>query len=122
MTSINSSQNGNGNGNGTINDRGILRRDLTHHELVGLAADAVAGVHPVVPSLGQVPAIFSGVTSAEVSAELKRRETSHKECEMQDALHRFVRVWDASPLSWRVYAVGVIGIGTVWDAIAEITK
>jgi hypothetical protein len=122
MTSTNFSQNGNGNGNGTINGRGIKHRDLTHHQLVGLAADTVTGIHPVVPSLEQVPGIFLGVSRAEVSAELKRREATHKEDEAQDALHRFVRVWDASPLSWRQSAVSIIGVDEVWDAIAEATK
>jgi hypothetical protein len=120
MTSTNFSQNG--NGNGTINGRGIKHRDLTHHELVGLAADSVAGIHPVVPSLGQVPAIFPGVTPTEVSAELKRRETSRKEDKAQDALHRFIRAWDASPLSWRVSAIESIGVSAVWDAVAATIK
>src|SRR4029453_3552330 len=64
----------NGNGNGSINGRGIKHRDFAHPQLVELAADAVSGVQPVVPSLSQAPKIFEGVTQGEVSEELKRRE------------------------------------------------
>jgi hypothetical protein len=118
MTSTNFS----GNGNGSILGRGIKHRDLTHHELVGLAADAVSGAHPVVPSLPQAPFIFEGVRQAEISAELKRRETLRKEGEAEDALLRFAHAWDASSPSWRVSAVKYLGVGAVWDAIAETIK
>jgi len=93
------------NGNRTINGRGVKRRDLTHYGLVGLAADAVAGIHPVVPSLGQVPAIFPGVSQAEVSAELKRREATRKDSEAENALFAFADAWREQPLAWRVDAL-----------------
>jgi hypothetical protein len=109
----------NGNGNATINGRGIKHRDLTHYEL---AADAVAGIHPVVPSLGQMPAIFPSVTQTEVSAELKRREASRKQDEAQTALLNFIQVWDAGSPDWRVEAVRTIGVVGVWDAIAGAIK
>jgi hypothetical protein len=94
----------NGNGNSTINGRGIKHRDLTHSQLVGLAADAVAGIYPVQPSLGQVPAIF-GVTPAEVSAELKRRDAVRKDAEAENALFVFADVWSEQSLTWRVNAL-----------------
>jgi hypothetical protein len=98
----------NGNGNSVINGRGIKHRGLTHRQFVGLAADAVAGIHPVVPSLGQVPAIFSGVTQAEVSAELKRREAARKDNEADNALFAFADVWGKQSLAWRVDALKLI--------------
>ena len=99
--------NGNGGGNGTINGRGIKRRALTHthYQLVELAADAVAGIHPLVPSLEQVPAIFPGVSRAEVSTELKRREAFHKSEEAEKALFAFADAWSEQPLAWRVDAL-----------------
>jgi hypothetical protein len=95
----------NGNGNSVINGRGIKHRGLTHRQFVGLAADAVAGIHPVVPSLEQVPAIFSGVTRAEVGAELKRRETDRKYNEAEKALFAFADAWCEQSLAWRVDAL-----------------
>jgi hypothetical protein len=97
----------NGNGNSTINGRGIKRRgrNLTHHELVELAADAVAGIHPVVPSLEQVQAIFPGVTGTEVSTELKHRKASRKDEEAEKALFAFSDAWSEQPFAWRVDAL-----------------
>jgi hypothetical protein len=106
----------NGNGDSTINGRGIKRRDLTHQGLVKLAADAVAGVHPVVPSLGQVPAIFPGVTQTEVSAELKRREAARKDNEAEKVLFAFADAWREQPLAWRVDALRWISTRSdLWD-------
>lgn len=99
----------NGTSNGTINGRGIARRDLSHRQLVGLAADAVSGVHPVQPSLGQVPSIFAGVTQAEVSEELKRREATAKANKAEEILFAFADLWAAQPFHWRVYALQWIG-------------
>jgi hypothetical protein len=95
----------NGNGNGSINGRGIKHRDLTHHQLVELAADAVSGVQPVVPSLSQAPKIFEGVTQGEVSEELKRREVVRKDAEAEKVLFEFADVWSERPLRWRVEAL-----------------
>jgi hypothetical protein len=122
MTSTNFSGNGNGSGNGSILGRGIKHRDLTHGQLVGLAADAVSGALPVVPSIQQAPFIFEGVSRAEISAELKRRETAYEEDEAADALLRFIHAWDAASPSWRVAAIKHIGVDGVWDAIAETIK
>jgi hypothetical protein len=106
----------NENGNGSINGRGIKRRDLTHHELVELAADAVSGVHPVVPSLSQAPKIFEGVTQAEVSAEIKRREAAHKNNEAEKVLFAFADVWSEQGLAWRVDALKWISTHSdLWD-------
>lgn len=93
------------NGNGTINGRGIQRRDLTHNELVDLAADAVTGVHPVQPSLAQVPSIFVGVTQAEVSAKIKQRESARKDAEAEKVMFDFAGVWAERSLSWRAEAL-----------------
>lgn len=95
----------NGNGNGSINGRGIKRRDLTHHQLVELAADAVSGVHPVVPSLSQASRIFEGVTQSEVSEELKRREVVRRDAEAEKVLFEFADVWSERSLYWRVEAL-----------------
>jgi hypothetical protein len=85
------------NGNGSINGRGIKHRDLTHHQLVELAADAVSGVHPVVPSLSQAPKIFEGVSQSEVSEELKRREVTRKDAEADKVLFAFADAWSERP-------------------------
>jgi hypothetical protein len=95
----------NGNGNGSINGRGIKHRDLTHHQLVELAADAVSGVQPVVPSLSQAPKIFEGVSQSEVSEELKRREVACKNAEAEKVLFEFADVWSERSLPWRVEAL-----------------
>jgi hypothetical protein len=55
--------------NGSINGRGIKHRDLTHRQLVELAADAVSGVHPVVPSLSQASKIFEGQEPRHIAGE-----------------------------------------------------
>jgi hypothetical protein len=102
MTLSNFSQNGNGNGNGAINGKGIKRRALTHNELIDLAADAVAGVHPVVPSLEQVPAIFSGITRAEVRERLNFREACRKAEEEEATLFAFADAWREQSLAWRM--------------------
>jgi hypothetical protein len=112
----------NGNGSSTINGRGIGRRGLTHYELVELAADAVSGTHPVVPSIQQAPFIFAGVSRAEISTELKRREAYRKEGEAWNALLNFIDAWNAASPSWRTEAVTHLGVTTVWDAIAEATE
>jgi hypothetical protein len=93
------------NGNGSIIGRGIKRRDLTHHQLVELAADAVSGVHPVVPSLSQAPKIFEGVTQSEVSEELKRREVVRRDAEAEKVLFEFADVWSEQSLFWRIEAL-----------------
>jgi hypothetical protein len=95
----------NGNGNSTINGRGIRRRDLTHQQLIELAADAVSGMHPVVPSLGQAPTLFPGVTQGEIREELKQREAAHKNNEAEKVLFAFADVWSEQPLAWRVDAL-----------------
>ena len=100
----------NGNGNGSINGRGIKRRDLTHHQLVELAADAVSGVHPVVPSLSQASRIFEGVTQSEVSEELRRREVARRDAEAEKVLFEFADVWSEQPLDWRVEALKWIAV------------
>jgi hypothetical protein len=92
-------------GNGSINGRGIKHRDLTHHQLVELAADAVSGVHPVVPSLSQAPKIFEGVTQSEVSEELKRREVARRDAEAEKVLFEFADVWSEQSFYWRVEAL-----------------
>jgi hypothetical protein len=97
--------NANGNGNGSINGRGIKRRDLTHHQLVGLAADAVSGVYPVVPSLSQASKIFEGVTKSEVSKELKRREVARMDAEAEKALFEFADVWSEQSPDWQAEAL-----------------
>jgi hypothetical protein len=102
----------NENGNGSINGRGIKRRDLTHHELVELAADAVSGVHPVVPSLSQAPKIFEGVTQAEVSEELKRREGVRKDATAEKVLFDFADVWSERSPSWRAEALRWIAVAS----------
>ena len=102
----------NGNGNGSINGRGIKHRDLTHHQLVELAADAVSGVQPVVPSLSQAPKIFEGVTQGEVSEELKRREAAHKNAEAEKVLFDFADVWSEQSFFWRVEALRWIATKT----------
>jgi len=104
MAYINTSRNGNG-GNGLINGRGIKHRDLSHDELVELAADAVSGMSPVVPSLAQAPKIFEGITQNEVSTELKRREAVQKETEAEGALFEFAAVWEGQSLDWRAEAL-----------------
>ena len=100
----------NGNGNGSINGRGIKRRDLTHHQLVELAADAVSGVHPVVPSLSQASKIFEGVTQSEVGEELKRREAARKNAEAEKVLFEFADVWSEQSFRWRVEALKWIAL------------
>jgi hypothetical protein len=112
----------NGNGNGSILGRGIKRRELSHYDLVELAADSVSGVSPVVPSIQQAPFIFEGVSRAEISEVLKRREANRKEDEAEDILFRFFNTWKGHPLDWRVRAVQYIGVDEVWDALAETTK
>jgi hypothetical protein len=124
MTSYsNTPRNGNGGdngGNGAINGRGIKHRDLSHNELVELAADAVSGMSPVVPSLGQVPKIFEGVTPGEVSSELKRREAVRKETEAEGALFEFATVWEEQSLSWRAEALKWFAtesnLSDIWNA------
>jgi hypothetical protein len=93
------------NGNGTINGRGIKHRALTHNELVGLAADSVAGIHPVAPSLEQVSGIFPGVSRAEVSAELRRRAAVRKDVEVEDALFTLGNAWGEQSLAWQANAL-----------------
>jgi hypothetical protein len=100
----------NGNGNGSINGRGIKRRDLTHYQLVNLAADAVSGVHPVVPSLSQAPKIFEGVTQSEVSEELKRRDVVRKDAEADKVLFAFADAWSERSLPWRAEALKWIAV------------
>jgi hypothetical protein len=110
-----------GNGNGSINGRGIKRRDLTHHQLVELAADAVSGVHPVVPSLGQVPRIFEGVTQSEVSEEIKRREADRKNAEAERILFAFADLWAEQPFAWRAQALKWISTKKdCWDIQAAL--
>jgi hypothetical protein len=101
----------NGNGNGSINGRGIKHRDLTHHQLVELAADAVSGVQPVVPSLSQASKIFQGVSQSEVSDELKRREVARKNAEAEKVLFEFANVWSEQSFRWRVEALKWIALG-----------
>jgi hypothetical protein len=100
----------NGNGNGSINGRGIKRRDLTHHQLVELAADAVSGVQPVVPSLSQASKIFEGVTQSELSDELRRREVAHKNAEAEKVMFAFADVWSEQSFHWRVEALRWIAV------------
>jgi hypothetical protein len=95
----------NGNGHSPLNGRGIKHRNLTHDQLVGLAADSVTGVYPVVPSLSQVPAIFTGVTPRDVRAELKRRATVDKDAEAERILFQFADVWSAQSADWRASAL-----------------
>ena len=78
---------------------------MTHHQLVELAADAVSGVHPVVPSLSQAPKIFEGVTQSEVSEELKRREVARRDAEAEKVLFEFADVWSEQSFYWRVEAL-----------------
>jgi hypothetical protein len=116
----------NKNGNSTINGRGIRHRDLTHHQLIGLATDAVSGVHPVVPSLGQAPTLFPGVTQGEIREELKRREAARKSNEAEKVLFAFADVWSEQPLAWRVDALKWISTRSdLWDiqtALAAATS
>jgi hypothetical protein len=91
--------------NGSINGRGIKHRDLTHYQLVELAADAVSGVHPVVPSLSQASKIFEGVTQSEVSEELKRREVAGRDAETDKVLFAFADAWGERSFYWRVEAL-----------------
>jgi hypothetical protein len=58
-----------------------------------------------VPSLGQVPAIFPGVTQTEVSTELKRREAVRKDAEAEKLLFEFADVWSEQTLAWRAEAL-----------------
>jgi hypothetical protein len=110
------SSNGNGNGSIPILGRGIRRRDLSHLELVELAADAVSGRHPVVLSLSQATKVFEGVTQAEVSAEIKRREAAHKNNEAEKVLFAFADVWSEQGLAWRVDALKWISTHSdLWD-------
>jgi hypothetical protein len=102
MTYISSNSNGS---NGSINGRGIKRRDLTHQQLVELAADAVSGTHPVVPSLSQVPKIFEGVTQREVSEELRRREVARRDAKAEKALFEFADAWGEQSLVWQAEAL-----------------
>lgn len=103
------------NGNGSsLNGRGIRRRALSHRALVNLAADAVSGEKPVRPSLKQVPAIFEGVSSSEVSAELDRRKAAHLNDEADAALFAFAAAWEEHSPEWRAQALRWVStVGTL---------
>jgi hypothetical protein len=113
-------KNGNGNGNGSILGRGLKRRNLSHEQLVELAADAASGELKVVPSLSQVPAIFPGVTRAEVSAELHRRKNDQGGDEVKEILNAFAQLWSQRSPAWRLLALKHIStddLKDVWYAL-----
>lgn len=105
------------NRNGAINGRSIPYSNLTEHERVQLAADAITAVHPFIPSVKGAARDF-GTTPAKVSAELDRRAARQR----TEQVRRIAQAIQCLPDKFRDAVFEQAGVGLVWDSLDRLTR
>lgn len=104
--------------NGSLKGTGLNHRKLSPKGRISLAADVATGVRQVDLSHSQICDVFD-VTPPALRAELKARAAANGNGH-DDHVAQFVELWAGFSYAERAHAVQGIGVGDLWNVIAEV--